>query len=322
MAGMDDVDWNGDVGSVAEAGLALPGTLVAVTGTAALRPTICGTKLPVGMSVLAEVAGPSREKANPDGTTTRVVDVVSMGGPLDEDGGVDSVFSAPCAKVMGMLSLACAEQIREFPVAALQATDVVLSDAEKQLRGANTRTIRAAFLRFQSELPRGREQAQAAAAAQARADALREAALQEVDAEPRRQSMDPPPPRVRPRAGQSEGGEDNVSDSPLPRNPTHSGAGGQSSFETPGGSKRIRTAYEEDLQAQMEEAAQNGAVLSHVQLATTLGRGGPVPAGTHLRMCSLNTRYPSYERNIRNPISTRSESTQTCQLLLERQEGR
>ena len=141
MAGMDDVDWNGDVGSAAEAGLALPGTLVAVTGTAALRPTICGTKLPVGMSVLAEVAGPSREKANPDGTTTRVVDVVSMGGPLDEDGGVDSVFSAPCAKVMGMLSLACAEQIREFPVAALQATDVVLSDAEKQLRCCNTRPI-------------------------------------------------------------------------------------------------------------------------------------------------------------------------------------
>ena len=61
MAGMDDVDWNGDVGGAAEAGLALPGTLVAVTGTAALRPTICGTKLPVGMSVLAEVASGRRQ---------------------------------------------------------------------------------------------------------------------------------------------------------------------------------------------------------------------------------------------------------------------
>lgn len=115
-----DADWDPPEGNPEEAH-AIAGDLVVITPSTSFKPEICGVRVAAGISVLAEISSEGvRSRTEPDGSTTRVCDVVTMGGTLDGDGGVDRVFSAPAHRVIGMLAMACADRV-EVPVSELHA---------------------------------------------------------------------------------------------------------------------------------------------------------------------------------------------------------
>lgn len=295
-----DADWEPLPGDPAEA-RAVAGNLVAITPSATFAPEVCGIKIAAGVSVLAEVSSAgARSKVLPDGSVTRVCDVVTMGGPLDADGGVDRVFSAPSHRVMGMLAMACADRV-EVPISELQLLPPALSgehaltEVEKAARAENTRAIRSLFTTFRSGLPRERTRLQTAAAAAARASELerltRTREVVRLDPQPAHQPasgynggrapFDVNDPNH--LAPDQEDAEESIHPSLL-RNKTRSISElGDSQLSAGRAAQRRRTAYEADLAAQVVDTAAEGRIVSHLQLATTLGRSGIVDAGTPIR---------------------------------------
>ena len=80
-----DADWTPGAVDPLEA-RATTGNIVYITPADGFTPEICGVRVAQGVSVLAEVTGDGvRDKTLPDGSTVRVCDLLTFGGPLDAD---------------------------------------------------------------------------------------------------------------------------------------------------------------------------------------------------------------------------------------------